>query len=132
MAATAGEGNARTSALTPEKDQSLVKLPVGPTAIQSGGQCWSDEALLYQVRRNGEAGARTTKIKVCVSCRALWARSTAMKCLVGETALGPAAERGDAHHQKCVRIRLLFAISDCHCAAHCVPSPMPGAEEGGR
>ena len=96
----------------------------------SGGQCWSDEALLYQVRRNGEAGARTTKIKVCVSCRALWARSTAMKCLVGETALGPAAERGVAHHQKCVRIRLLLTTSNCHCAAHCVSSPMPGAQGG--
>ena len=82
----------------------------------SGGQCWSDEALLYQVRRNGEAATRTTKIKVCVSCRALWA-STAMKCLVGETAHGPGAQRGVAHQHKCVRIGLLFATSNCHCVA---------------
>ena len=61
----------------------------------------SDEVLLYQVRRNGEAATRMTKIKVCVSCRAMSARSTAMKCLTGGTAHGPAAERGVAYHQKC-------------------------------
>ena len=105
-----------------EKDQSWVKLLEEPTTIQnssrdcdcgklasnaagrpglSRGQCWSDEVVLYQVRRNGEAATRTTKRKVCVSCRAMWDRSTAMKCFIGGTAHAPAAERGVAYHQKC-------------------------------
>ena len=131
-----------------EKDQSLVKLLEEPTTIQnssrdcdcgkmasnaagrpglSGGQCCSDEVLLHQVRRNGEAAIRTTKRKVCVSCRAMWARSTAMKCFFGGTAHAPAAERGVAYHQKCVRIGLLLASSIRRCAAHHVSSPMRGA-----
>ena len=82
----------------------------------SGGQCWSDEALLYQVRRNGEAGTRMTKIKVCVSCRAMWAGSTAMKCSL---------EKRPLDQQQSVETLITRSVSESACSSQLVIAIVP-------
>ena len=98
----------------------------------SGGQCWSDEALLYQVRRNGEAATRTTKIKVCVSSRALWAGSTAMKCSL---------EKRPLDKEQSAESLITRSVSESACSSQLVIAIVPriaclhrcqAPEEGGR